>query len=109
MPRRACIAPGWTCQKGTKVKTAFTISREARYGAAVLTLLTAAAVAAAPAQDPRPRPVAATAQARATIRIVAGVQLHFGEEEHNRDGFVARDSTIRSLGIEQPAKLFEFQ
>ncbi len=72
-------------------------------------LLTAAAVAAAPAQDPAPPHVGASVQARATIRIISGVQLHFGEEAQNRDGFIARDSTIRSAGVEQPVKLLEFQ
>jgi hypothetical protein len=71
-------------------------------------LLTAAAVAAAPAQDPPPRPAGARVQARATIRVISGVQLHFGEPQSG-EGLIARDSTVRSAGIEQRAKLLEFQ
>jgi hypothetical protein len=72
-------------------------------------LLTAAALAATPAQEPAPRPVGTSVQARATIRVISGVQLHFGDEVRNRDGFIARESTVRSGGVEQSAKLLEFQ
>jgi hypothetical protein len=72
-------------------------------------LFTAAALAGAPAEDRAPRPVGASVQAQATIRVISGVQLHFGDEVRNRDGFIARESTVRSGGVEQSAKLLEFQ
>jgi len=75
----------------------------------VFVILTAAALAAPLADAPSARPVGASVQARATIRIISGVKVHFGEEERSRDGFIARDSTIRSAGVEQAAKLLEFQ
>src|SRR5262245_19749702 len=83
------------------------VLRRVRVGA-VFVILTAAAVAAASDQAPA-RPVSAAVQARATIRIISGVELHFGDEARVRDGFIARDSVIRSAGAEQPVKLLEFQ
>jgi len=73
-----------------------------------MVLLVAAAVASAAPQTPPGAPVGASAQARATIRIISGVQLHFGEER-TTEGLLARDTIIRSAGGDQPAKLIEFQ
>ena len=76
---------------------------------APMMLLLAAAIAAGPAPQARPRnPVAALVEARATVRIVAGVRVQFGSE-NGRDGFVARDSVIRSAGGAEPARLIEFE
>ncbi|HEY6662457.1 MAG TPA: hypothetical protein VIZ66_05995 [Sphingomicrobium sp.] len=103
-PRRD---PG-SCHCGTSLKTAFTIRAGARYGAVVMIVLTAAAaVVSVPQAHPR-SPVAARVEARATVRILSGVRLHWGKE-HGRDGFVLRDAVVRSGGFVQPAKLIEFE
>jgi hypothetical protein len=73
-----------------------------------MVLLVAAAVASAAPQTPPGAPVGASTQARATIRIISGVQLHFGEER-TTEGLLPRDTIIRSAGGDQPAKLIEFQ
>ncbi|HEX6661543.1 MAG TPA: hypothetical protein VF067_06725 [Sphingomicrobium sp.] len=70
--------------------------------------LTAAAFAAAPVPAPTPRPAAASAQALATIRIISGVEVHFGGARAG-DGLATRDTIIRSPDGNQPAKLIEFQ
>jgi hypothetical protein len=74
-----------------------------------MVLIAAAALAASVPPERPTQSAGASVQARATIRVIAGVQLHLGEEKQSRDGFVARDSVIRSAGTEQPAKLMEFQ
>ena len=72
-------------------------------------LLLAAAIAAGSAPQAPPRnPVAAYVEARATVRIVSGARIHFGEKI-GRDGPLARDSVIRSAGEVAPAKLIEFE
>jgi len=73
-----------------------------------MVLLVAAAVASAAPQAPPVAPVGASAQARATIRIISGVQLHFGDERAT-EGLLPRATIIRSAGVDQPAKLIEFQ
>jgi len=73
-----------------------------------MVVLVAAAVASAAPQAPPGVPVGASAQARATIRIISGVRLHFGDE-HAPEGLLPRDTIIRSAGVDQPAKLIEFQ
>ena len=72
----------------------------------LIPVLAAAAVSVAPA--PPRSPVAATVEARATVRIVSGVRLHFAAD-HGRDGLVRRDTIIRSAGAAQPATLIEFE
>ena len=94
--------------KGTHLRTLFTNSAPRRYGAVVMVLLVAAAVALAPPQTPSGAPTGASAQAWATIRIISGVQLHFGQE-HANEGLMPRDTIIRSADGDQPAKLIEFQ
>jgi hypothetical protein len=69
--------------------------------------LVAAAVAASAPQLP-PRTATPTVQATATVRILSGVRLHLGEG-HDREGFVARDSVLRTTGSSQRAKLIEFE
>jgi len=73
-----------------------------------MVLLVAAAVASAAPQAPSVAPVGASVQARATIRIISGVQLHFGDER-GAEGLLPRATIIRSAGVDQPAKLIEFQ
>jgi len=94
--------------KGTHLKTFFTNSARRRYGPILMVLLFAAAVASAPPQAPPGVPPEARAEARATIRIILGVQLHFGEGRAI-EGLAPRDTIIHSAGAEQPAKLIEFQ
>jgi hypothetical protein len=74
---------------------------------AAIMLLVAAAIAASAPQLPR-RIAAPPIQATATVRILSGVRLHLGEHQ-GRDGFIARDSMIRTGGSSQPAKLIEFE
>ena len=70
--------------------------------------LAAMIAAAAPAAQPA-RPVGASVQARATIRILSGAELHFGEVPPSVS-YVLRDSIIRAADSEaQRAKLVEFQ
>ena len=94
--------------KGTHLKTSFTNSPRGRYRVTVMVLLLAAAIVSASPQAPPSAPVGASAQARVTIRIISGEVLHFGEERAN-GGLLPRDAIIRSAGIDQPAKLIEFQ
>ena len=94
--------------KGTQLKTSFTNSPRRRYGGVVMVLLVAAAVVSASPQTPPSAPVGASAQAWATIRIISGVKVHFGDE-HATEGLLPRDTIIHSLGGDQPAKLIEFQ
>lgn len=70
--------------------------------------LVAAALAAPAQQVPMHSPVAATAQAQATIRILSGAAVHFGESGVVGEG-VQRTTTIQTNGIAQTAKLIEFQ
>jgi hypothetical protein len=71
-------------------------------------LVAAALVSAAP-QTPPSASAGASAQARATIRIISGVELHFGKASPAQD-LLPRDTIVRSAdGDNQPAKLIEFQ
>ncbi len=71
-------------------------------------LLVASAIASAAPQTPPSAPGGASAQARVAIRVISGVRLHFGERTNG--DFLRRDTVIRSAdGVEQPAKLIEFQ
>jgi hypothetical protein len=94
--------------KGTRLKTLFTNSPRRRYGWAVMILLIAAAIASAPPQTPASAPVGASAQAHVAIRIISGVELHFGDGRTS-EGLLPRDSIIRSAEGDQPANLIEFQ
>ena len=69
-------------------------------------LLAAAAIAAS--AEPARGPVAPRVQARATIRILSGATVRFGEVRRGAEGTV-RTVTIRAEGVEQTAKLIEFQ
>jgi hypothetical protein len=71
-------------------------------------MLLLAATIAASAPQLLPRAVAPAVQARATVRIVSGVRLSLGKER-SRDGFVARDTTVRTAGSVEPARLIEFE
>ena len=70
-------------------------------------LLVAAAIVASAPQLPRQTGVPAV-QARATVRILAGVRVRLGESR-GQDGFVVRESVLRTAGSSQSAKLIEFE
>ena len=70
-------------------------------------LLVATAIAASAPQLPH-RTSAPAVQATATVRILSGVRLRL-DERHDRDGFIARDSILRTAGSSQAAKLIEFE
>jgi hypothetical protein len=73
-----------------------------------MVLLLATIIAAATPAQPA-RPLGTTAQARATIRIISGVELHLNKMPAS-SGFIVHDSVVRSADSEvQPAKLVEFQ
>jgi hypothetical protein len=72
-------------------------------------LFLAAMITAASLDEERARPVGASVQARATIRILSGVELHFGRVPEN-GSYIVRESTVRAADAErQRAKLVEFQ
>ena len=81
--------------------------RRARYVFAML-FLAAAAVAASAQQPPVRGPVAPSAQARATIRILSGATVRFGQVRADGDG-IERNTIIRTEGSAQTVKLIEFQ
>ena len=70
-------------------------------------LLVVTAIAVSAPQLPR-RTAAPAVQATATVRILSGVRVQLGER-HGRDGFIARDSVIRTAGSSKSAKLIEFE
>ncbi len=94
--------------KGTNLKTLFTNLPRERYRAALMFLFIAAALASIAPQTTAAPPVTASVQARATIRIISGAEVHFGDVDTN-DSLPPRYTTIRSLGVDQPATLIEFQ
>jgi hypothetical protein len=72
-------------------------------------LFLAATIAAASPVVGEARPVGASAQARATIRILSGIELHFGRMQDG-ESYIVRDSLIRAAdSAREPAKLIEFQ
>ena len=71
-------------------------------------ILAAAVAAGSTAQMPPRSPAAARVEARATVRILSGARLHLGDG-YKRDGFVRRDSIIRTADGREPAKLIEFE
>jgi hypothetical protein len=71
--------------------------------------LLAAAVIAASVQEPSAnQSVAPRVQARATIRILAGATIRFGQAATKNEA-VERITRIRAEGSTKPAKLMEFQ
>ena len=50
----------------------------------------------------------ASVQAIATVRVIRGVRLSFGTEQGG-DIPRARETVIKTAGLQQPAKLIEFQ
>jgi hypothetical protein len=109
MPRRCPAA-------GRKLKTFFTISAAARYGADMLLWFIAAAAAAsalpASAQSSA-GPTGAVLQARATVRIVSGARVKLGPQQttdrQSSDVPPQRDTIVVADGSRRPAKLIEFE
>jgi hypothetical protein len=68
-------------------------------------MLLLAAVALAGSAPSHAAPVV---QARATVRILSGARLRFGEKP-GRGVPHPRNTTLSSNGVVQPARLFEFE
>jgi hypothetical protein len=74
----------------------------------MLWLVASAAALSAPVQPPRWAPSGAVAQATASVRIISGVRLKFGDE--NPQAPKARDRKVRTEdGLVRPARLIEFE
>lgn len=66
-----------------------------------------ALLAATAAEPPPPPPATPLVQARATVRVLSGVRVKFGEEQENAQ---LRTSQVRDRdGQVQQARLVEFQ
>jgi len=72
-------------------------------------LAAVAAIAASMIGPPPPSP-SVSVQATAIIRIISGVQLHFGEQpKAGADVPPVRETKVKIGDTEQPARLTEFQ
>ena len=71
-------------------------------------LVLAAAIAASVSEPPLPATAAPAAQATATVRILSGARLKL-DKDRKGEGFVARDTILRTTGLSQPARLIEFE
>ena len=73
-------------------------------------LLTVAAAIAASPTLPQAPSAGVSVQATATIRIISGARLHFGEQaQADADVPPPRKTIIRIGDTEQPARLTEFE
>jgi hypothetical protein len=73
-------------------------------------LIAAAAIAASPpSAPPRMMSVGASVQAIATIRVISGVRLSFDEKQSDANVPRVRETLVRNGGLQQPARLIEFQ
>ena len=70
--------------------------------------LIAAAIAASSPQ-PATSATSPAVQARASVRIISAVRLHWEEERRGRDIPPPRATTVQTLNGPQPAKLIEFE
>ena len=93
---------------GTKVKSAFTILNGKRY-AAIMLLAAAAILAATTQQNAQPEHKGAAVQAVATVRVISGTRLSLDGANNGRDVPIPRNTLFTTGGVEQPAKLIEFQ
>ena len=72
-------------------------------------LAAVAAIAASTTGSPPPSP-SVSVQATAVIRVISGVQLHFGAPpKPGADVPPARETKVKIGDTEQPARLTEFQ
>ena len=90
-------------RSGTILKPSFTIRPAKRYDRAMLLLAAAALAGTHP--PPHYGPVV---QARATVRILSGVRLRFGEKP-GRGVPPPRDTILVLGGTAKPARLIEFE
>ena len=91
-------------RRGTRVKTAFTISAAGRYqcGMVIFAILAATVV-------PVPVPASPERQARAMVTIVSNAALRFAEIEKSRPKAL-RETRVRSAdGSLQTVRLVEFE
>lgn len=73
-------------------------------------LVFAAAAIALSAQPNAPATHAtATAQATATVRVISGVRLRLDGQNNSSDVPPPRNTIFTSGGVQQPARLIEFQ
>jgi hypothetical protein len=72
-------------------------------------LLAAAAIAISAPQNASPAPTSAIVQARATVRIVSGARLQWGQHQRNGDIPAPRTTVIQTINGPQQAKLIEFE
>jgi hypothetical protein len=73
-----------------------------------MVLLAAAAIAASSPQGAPISSVGPHIQARATVRIISGVRIHFGVDG-SADAPAARDTVVHTEDAPRPAKLIEFE
>jgi hypothetical protein len=78
-----------------------------RYASVMLLLAAAVAAVSAPPNAPSPH-VAASAQATAMVRIISGVELRL-DGRNSSDVPAPRNTVFTTGGVQQPAKLIEFQ
>jgi len=73
-------------------------------------LITAAAIIASTSQPAQGLNAGASVQAMATVRVISGVRLSFGEAQNGNDVPRARQTLINTGDVpKQPAKLIEFE
>jgi hypothetical protein len=74
-------------------------------------MVLSAAIALAASMPPAARAehASATAQATATVRIISAVRLHLDGLDNGSDIPPARETVFTSGGVQQPARLIEFQ
>ena len=70
-----------------------------------------AALALSTVAAPPPAPMAgrAAVQATATVRVLSGVRLRFGDISAASSGATLRNATIRTADGTAPARLYEFE
>lgn len=102
-------AAGIPLRNGTEVNTLFTIMIGRRYA---LAMLLAAAVTIAAASAPQNAPVehrGPVVQAVAAVRVIPGVSLRLDGTGNGSDIPAPRLTVYSANGVEEPAKLIEFQ
>lgn len=99
--------PGWRSRIGTVLNVLFTNGVAARYRSPMVSLALAAAIAAAQSWQPQS---GVTAQATATVRIVAGERVRFGDFKSDGERSLPEPTKtmIQVDGAEVPALLVEF-
>ena len=86
----------------------FTIMNGRRY-AAVMLLAAVAVLAASTQQIARPEHNGAVVQAVASVRVISGTRLSLVGVNNGQDVPPPRETVFTTGGVEQPARLIEFQ